>query len=130
MKRTLSLFLFLGLATSLLGAPWLRVAYTRPGNQVFLQWPTVTGAAWYDIQVRSSASPVWSLLTREGVDSGNTQFYGYGPVSANTAYAYRVTPLNAALSPIDTPSNAAIIVTLQTTPSRQPPRSGSFIRPT
>jgi flagellar hook assembly protein FlgD len=110
MKR-LSVVVLLAMAFTLHGAPSLRVAYTRSSNQVWLQWPTVTGAVWYDIQVRSSAQPVWSLLVRDGVDSGSTQFHGYAGAAANTAYAYRVTPLNASLSPIDTPSNAAMIVT-------------------
>jgi flagellar hook assembly protein FlgD len=98
-----ALFIISGFAHA---APALRVTYGSD-NVSRLNWTTVSGASWYDIE-RTTLYPGWSLQQR--LSSGNAG-WSDPATAAGATYVYRVVPRDGALNPVGAPSNVAIVST-------------------
>lgn len=106
MRRLALCLVALG-AISAEAAPMLRVIYSQSATAATLYWTAVPGAAHYDVE-RTELYPGFTLQSRQ---AGTAAAWGQSGLSSNKTYIYRIVPRDAALNPVGSPSNAAIVST-------------------
>lgn len=107
MKRTTLAILTLLAATAALGqsAPSLTALLNSSTNGVTLYWDAVPGATFYDVKRTSSGYPAWDHVVRVNIAVAGDQ------LNANSAYVYRIYPVDNAGNPVGPPSNTALVST-------------------